>query len=426
MKLLEVYRSILNYAGLDTDSDGFISAIIGDDRSPAMLNGERMVLPLDAHLRNPKDKVIFHPLSENILRGESDIIIKLRDVINIRLNYTFGIVCCGLMHLAASTELHHKLTPDQSELLIALGDVDTTSVKNFMSIMAEAIKNQANKLYLNIYLKRGGTINGKRYSRAGIITFNFFEELSKDVTELYNVKFRSKDRLTYLKLYQFILSEIKPGCTDYNRGSDSTVAPYLDALMKTSMTIASRLNDILEQYKDFIENAEDILFNGDWVETFENLNDLNSEMRLIPAQVGNEGAVMQADKPAPPAASVLPVNVPTTAPTLPMSYPANQYQPAPPQLPPVREHNGRLDWQSVVQHNPMVGAAGNALGGYMAQQQYYAQPQFQPAAWASAPSNQYPQQPQQYPQPYQQHYPQPYPSAQYPQSGNMGYVNRNV
>lgn len=420
MKLLDVYRSILEYSGLEADSEGYISTVVQDERSPAMLNGARMVLPTDAHLRNcnPTEKIIFHPLSENILRGESDIINKLRDVINIRLNYTFGIISYSLLNLAASREQHQKLTPDQTDLLVALSDADDISVKNFISLLSEGIKNQANKLFVNIYLKRGGSINGKRYSRAGIVTFNFYEELCKDSPDVFGTKLRVKDREIYKKLYKYILSDIDVGCVAYNCGSDSTVAPFLDALMKTSMTIASRLNDIVTQFSDYIDNSSALLFNGDWVETFENLHVLDSEMRMIPAQLGNEGSIVQGEKQQPqPQAPILPVNVPQQIqqPTQYSGYQQNtQYPPVQPGPPPIRQTNRGLDWNSVLQHAPQVGAQGNALGGYLYQQQYPQQQQFQPAAFAGGqPPNMYPYQNQGYQQPYQQ-------------TGVLPYINRNV
>lgn len=418
MKLNEVYSAILAFAGLEADNDGYISTIVADNREPAVMGGLRLVLPMDQHLRNPnpKEKVIFHPLSENILRGESEVITKLRDVINIRLNYTFGIIGNALLNLAASPEEHHKLTPDQTELLIALKDVDDITTRNFASIILEGIKNQANKMFLNIYLKRGGSIGEKRYSRAGILTFNLYDELRKDNAEIHGVKLRVKDKDALKKLYEFMLPGIESDITSYNRGSDSTIAPYLDALMKTAMTVASRFNDILDQYGKFIEFSDSLVFNGDWVETFENLNVMASELRRVPAQLGNEGTAAPSE-PAPQQQYSLPVAAPQVQ-TIPMPqqpmYPSTtpQYmQPVAPMAPPVRQTNRGLDWQSVVQHNPQVGMSGNALGGQLHQQQYVAQNQFQPAAFA---------------------YGMPPPQQPYGGMGgfapamNTGYVNRNV
>lgn len=423
MKLNEVYSAILAFAGLEADGDGYISTIINDRREPAVLGGLRLVLPMDQHLRNPnpKEKVIFHPLSENILRGESEVITKLRDIINIRLNFTFGIICHSLLSLAASPEEHHKLSPDQTELLIALKDVDTTTAIHFSSLIIEGIKNQANKLFMNIYLKRGGSIGDKRYSRAGILTFSLYEELMKDAAEVYGVKLRVKDKEALKQLYQFVLPGIESDVTCYNRGSDSTIAPYLDALMKTAMTIASRFNDIFDQYGAFIEYSSDLVFNGDWVETFENLNVMSSELRRVPAQMGNEGTIAQTEQPVQQSVQhTLPVTVPQQQHTIPMpqqvqAFPSTtpQYPPYPQSSPPPVRQTGRgIEWTSVMQNNPQVGMSGNALGVHFAQQQYVAQNQFQPAAFANG-----------MPPPAPMH---PYANAGYGINTGTGYIDRRV
>jgi hypothetical protein len=61
--------------------------------------------------------------------------------------------------------------------------------------------------------------------------------------------------------------------------------------MKSSCNVASRLNDILLTYKDFIDNYEELMFDSDWIEAFENLDDLSSEIRKIPVQYGNDGSI---------------------------------------------------------------------------------------------------------------------------------------
>jgi hypothetical protein len=72
-----------------------------------MVKGLPVVLPTDAQLRsgNLKEKVIFHPLSENILnQGEPDTGSHVWwKCINIRLNYSFGIIAQSLLRLASIT-----------------------------------------------------------------------------------------------------------------------------------------------------------------------------------------------------------------------------------------------------------------------------------------------------------------------------------
>lgn len=358
MKLNNLYRSILRYAGLDADDEGFISTVLDDRREPALLDGARLVLPLPQHLRavNPKEKIIFHPLSENILRGESEVLVKLREVINIRLNFTFGIIGQSLLQLVASPEEHHKLDPDQSELLIAVKNVDETTIKNFIAVMIEGVRQNANRLFMNIFLKRGGTIDTKRYSRVGVVTFGLYEELMKDGNEVYGVKLRVKDKETFKQLYNFIFPNVSVPMF-YSRGSDSDVAPFLDALMKSSMAVACRFNDILEQFEDFIDEGDSMVFDSEWVSDFENLSTLIPEIRRVPVQAGNEGSA-----PASEASTVVrpTLPLPSQQPQQPV-YPNQQQQQHRPEI---KETSRGLDFNSLKAVNPALAYGGNAMAAY--------------------------------------------------------------
>lgn len=405
-KLQEIYRSILRFAGMEADAQGYISTAIEDKRLPAFIEGLRMVLPTDNHLRsfNPKEKIIFHPLTENILRGESEIIEKLKKVINIRLNYTIGVVGSSLLSLVASPERHHKLSPEQAELLTSIADCDDKSITNFISVMVSSMKVDPERVFANVYLKRGGTYQGKRYSRVGIVTFPMYEQLLADKVD----KIRVKDKETFRQLFNFIF----PGLDDaesYNFGSDSHIAPYLEALMRTSANIASRLNDILLMYKDYIDNAEGIMFDPEWMEEFQDLASLAPEIRKVPVQFGNEGAIPGQEKaPEKQIQYVAPAQ-----PMQPQYQPQYQPQMAPiaPPIPEVRKTSRGLDFQSVLATQPGIAHAPNPL----ANQLYASAPQM---AMPATPSWAVPQM-----QPQMMNQPQPGQPYQTPQGWFMMLTN---
>lgn len=388
MKLTELYESILRFCGMEADSEGFVSTVLDDKRHPSLIGGKRLVLPTDSHLRNPKEKLIFHPLSENIMRGESEVITALRDVINIRLNFTFGIVCQYLLNLIASPDDHSKLSPEQMELLIGVKDVDDITVRNFISLMVEGVKQDASRVFTNIYLRRGGTIGDKRYSRIGVVMFDFYAELCKEGNTIYGVKLRVKDKEAYKQLCRFIFPCIEE-TGYYNRGSDSDIAPFLDALMKSAMGVAARFNDILDMYRDFIDEADKLYFDSDWTQTFENLGVMLPEIRRVPVQAGNEGAVKREEV----------KNVEITRPELPS--PPQQIQQLPPSTTQVtasahsqyqqnmqpainQQHSQQvvktdagLDWNSVKMMNVGLNMQPNPLGNQFMMNQMQMQQQMQ-------------------------------------------------
>lgn len=415
MKLLDLYKSILECGGLTSDDEGFVSVKFDKKSSPALIHGKRLVLPTQKQLsaENWNDKIIFHPLSENILRGESEVITKMRSVFNIRLNYTFAALAQNLLTIITSIGEHHKLTPEQSEILTAVKNVDETTLISFTKMMVNSIQESPEKVFINIFLKRGGTINGKKHSRVGVVTFPLYEELKKEQEVYYGVKLRSKDRLGLLQLYEYMLPNLDTP-EAYNFGSDSGVAPFLDALMGSVLGIASKMNDILELFKGLIDAGEDLVFESNWVESFENLNEMIPQIRLIPSQAGNEGKTKVMETPVHVAAPA-PVHLQTFQPP-PAVAP---YQPQPvynPQQPPqqfqqpqvagpIITENG-LDFNSLLRSNPQLAARVAPFNAPQMMQPGL--PQNQAPRWAS---------PQMQPGYGQPMYPQPmYQQPGYPQA----------
>lgn len=399
--LLDLYRSILKTADMVVSDDGYVSVVIGDETKPAMVKGKRLVLPTPDHLKNSdwSDRVVFHPLSENILRGESQVLEMFRNVLNIKMNTVIGTLAYQLLTIATSTGEHSKLTPDQSEFLSYVKNADEKTIQILEKLMMAMPANQHQKAFVSIYLKRSGTIAGKRHSRVGVVTFPLYEELTKGTGEVYGVKLRKLDREALIKLLEFMIPGIEKA-ESHNRGSDSTVAPYLDALMKAVMAVAGPINDIVTLFENQLEDSATMMFEADWVESFENLAAMVPEINTIPMQAGNDGAPAKTAQPAAPAPAATP-SAPAPAPaqagplpawmmnnTAPPPISANPasgyYNPnvgwAPPagQQPPstgvVKTQNG-ADFDSILRNNPALAAAPTP--GY---------PQPQQAGWGGAPA----------------------------------------
>lgn len=296
-KLIEFYKQILSLGSLVTDKDGLVSAMIEDMSVPFTVKGKRLALPTRENMQKSTDLCIFHPLSENFLRGESDVMVKYRSAINVRLNYVIGCMMGELLTLITSTGEHQKLTPDQSVLLSLVHQADEETLNRFTKIV-ESIKKSSmsgdkDKSFVNIYLKKTAHIKGKVYKRGAIITFPFYKELMKKDKAIYGVTLRNKDRDAIQKLMEFIVPGIEVD-NNYDQGSGGDISPFLDALLKGVIGIASNINTIGVGYKDFLGMQESYLYNADWVDTMENIHLLEPEIRMIPMQTGNEGSVAGA------------------------------------------------------------------------------------------------------------------------------------
>lgn len=421
MDLIQFYKSVLATGNMKADEHGYISHIEGFDKEgsaqmqPVVIAGKRLVLPVKEQLKTPEPdkKIFFNPLSEDVLSGESEVFIKLKDMCSIAIN--FAIVSCidSLISLGLSTKDHPKLSPDDSAVLSILKNVDMATSSAVAKIISKAVSTgDFGSSLCKIYQKRGGKVKSKRYARVGIVSSAFYEEVSQNKEQVYGVTLRKKDRGLLKALMEFILPKIAVE-EGYNQGSDDDHAPYLASFLKTVAAIAEDINKVIDTYSDFIDQPDVIRIKTDWIDVVDDFNSFIPELRRIPHQAGNRGsmkvedklkeernisqavqaAVHQAQTKEVPAQAEKPVHAPVMQPSTPPFDPdPPQYAPVPTMAAPVPQaHQVQQEQSSGMSVSDLLGVG--APSGYNQYQQPY---------------------PQQYQQPYGQ-YPMQNPYAGYQQ-----------
>lgn len=284
-KLIDIYDSILRFVGMTADEKGLISTSVGNQFQPTMIDGKRAILPTKDILRNGAgdELIILHPLSEISIAGESIAISHFRKTINIRLNYAIGVIGQSLLNIFSNKTLHQTFTPEQTDGLTLVGDIDSISVRNFTALMLNGVKLNADRVFINIFIKPGGSVKNVRYRKAGIVTFPAYHLLNSEEANLFGKKIRKKDEEVYRKLFEYILPDIvdKEG---YNVGTNSLIAPYLEVLLWTASGVAEHLNSIIDIYKDHIDNYELIKFDMEFTDYLRNLEDYQAIIRSVPSQ----------------------------------------------------------------------------------------------------------------------------------------------
>jgi len=345
-ELIGLYKDILAYANMKADGDGYIFWNFNKDSEPVVENGKRLVLPTLDHLKNPMEKIIFHPLSETFTQTKVPPVINvLRRSINSRLNVGCFVLAKSLLMLAASPELHQQLDPDQLALLVKLKDVDKTTVTNFINVGTKGMMKHNDRNFTSIYLKRGGSIGDVRYARVSVVSSHFYSELLKDNKDntIYDLKVRSKDRQMFKAVMEYIFPQIAEESA-YNFGTNDTTAPWLHALMMGSLRITSCFSDIMANFDKYVDEKDTLNFNFDWVTAFDNLEKWGPLIRQIPLQSSGE-----------PVQPVAPV-----APVAPIPQPPNALFQQQPQQPFNQPQNGLvhtergLDFNSVLRNSPSV------------------------------------------------------------------------
>lgn len=294
MEIRQLYKSILSSLQMQADENGMITLQVGGEKFPATCNDKRLVLPTQEVLRTADwNKVIaFHPLSENILRGESAVLKKLRGLVVFRVCEVITCLMTELTEIAADKDNHKKLSPTQSEFLSLMPKADAKTVKAFDKIFSVASQEGDHRV-CSIYLKRGGHWKGNKYSRLAVTSFPITEDFDSDESEIFGQKLRKADKDAFKALFLYLLPNAdSTDLEEYSHGSNSMTAPYFHALMKAYIRMAKQLNKITYKFRKHLDNPDELLIDVEWEEALE---DLSIYKDLIPSLSGNEGEPTSKD-----------------------------------------------------------------------------------------------------------------------------------
>lgn len=323
MSLIDFYTAVLDSAMYKVDEDGHVLTGIGKNMSVAEINGRKVVLPKDQLLRNPSDEnVFFHPLSEQMTRGESEVFRFLRRTAILKLTTSISTIGFGILKLQEHPELQRKMKSEQQEFIKGILDTDKDSALTWCKMTLHPVQTnpvRTDTWPVDIFIKRNGQFDGKNFRRVAVVSFPTFEKIHSGVKFVKGTGaeektlFRPKDYL----MFQQVTKAMFPGCertdlTDYNVGYDGTLAPYFVTFFKSYRLIARRLNHILDLFKDMfiaasVEDVESARIDLTWMDIFdtpEGMDHLARLARRVPALQGNIGSVDgHEDKVEPPKAA---------------------------------------------------------------------------------------------------------------------------
>lgn len=390
--VIEFYKNVLNSLSVVPTEDGLLSVrfinVFTTTDIPCTLgeHKHRLALPTDENLRKGFGSITstvgFHPISEVLLHGESDVIKYLKKMVLFRLNAVTLTLTNVLASIAADAESHAGLNAKQSEFLTLLPSVKQDFIESTDSLVKKATQGKCSPL--NIYLKRDDTVAGSSYTRVARVNSPLLKEVSKDDNSIAGVMFKSKkSKENFLALFKYILPKIDEVDT-YTGYTDAKVAPYFVALMKAYANVANRLNQLVTLFSTQLPNPDELLIDLSWMQS---LGEIDSWRDVIPPLAGNEGNVEKTATGSAPA-RVAPV---TLAPPAHLNVPSHQptVEPtvAPRNAPATEPSSDAVDWSAFSRAvNPQPTIAPGAYNPYQAL------PAQQPVVNQYAPANVHPSQ----------------------------------
>lgn len=351
--LLDFYKNILSFSSMRVNDNGYIECVLMDSSTMCMIDNKNLIFPTEERLRrfDFEKELIFHPMTESIVRGESDVQEKLRNSFLSKANISIYFLFLKLLEIAKDPARHVTLDPDQAEMLAIVKNVDQKCYDNFMSLGLNVLKGRmVDYRFVDMRLKRSGRYKDKQVDKLGVVFFPFYEKMQqKDVAKL-----RVRDVEVIKSLYNYVFNMKDEDA--YNRPCHGTgTPPYLTSYLYAGAALATPINDAYDRFNSTFTGEEQNMissytFELDWYDQLVHIENL---LPLVPRISGgqvNMGRIEERVSPEPKAqvASIPPVVSQQT-----------QKQPEPlipgvvmPSIPPVQQNI------TGVAFNPLSVAAG--------------------------------------------------------------------
>lgn len=294
----ELYQPILAALNVDVDDHGQLMMKYPERTVAATVGKRNLLLPSNEVLRSlPENALVFHPMSENVARGDSSIQNYLKMLVTFKVTFAITYIAQQLYTVAADHKQHSKLTGEQLAILTILPEADAKGLANLNRVL-ESIEMTKVRLY-NVFNKRNGEIAGNRFNRVAVASFPLLMEMLDSADTLWGHRdVRKRDLKDFKALFDYI-------CPDwsvkdhYSAASDSMEAPSFHALMSAFVKIMEPINRVASIYgglfKDKSEEGE-IVDMKPYVSADLNfqhrLSNLSKYRNLIPVMAGNDGEAL--------------------------------------------------------------------------------------------------------------------------------------
>lgn len=283
-KLTELYVSLLTSTGCEVIDDH-----VHYDGKPLMLTVEGKKMPLVIPTRAMQRRgdmancIAFHPACENIFAGQSEVLNLLTRLIAVKLYEGIQVSGLTLLGLAVNKEKHGKLSLAQRNLIKPLSGAKPTVIKAAEAMRKSKTGIRGKDPMMTLRLSRD---DRGQYNR--LCEFKGYFDSPKTNASKAN---KALIELAYAMPFTADNELDEPGRVSISIGSNSKVAPYLEALLDTYYRVAICLNDV----KRTLSNKHCGAMETIDVSWYDDLPDLGKLMkRFLPSPYpGNTGRALK-------------------------------------------------------------------------------------------------------------------------------------
>lgn len=287
----KLYNPLATSVDLPPDADGTLRFHLDEKNSSVVkVDGLPLVMPIPERLRGTglKGVVAFHPLSENIIRGESPVLRKLRTAVISKITNSLSLLMLSMAEIAADLDYQQRLKASESDFLRALPNADA-KLANTLGKIIDNIEAEGNNRLVRIFFKRGGMWKGDKYARVAVVSFPLVEAAHEDSKELFGVKLRVADKTQIQALLEYLLPNSLSPSDTYDYGSSSKSAPYFDSLVGAYVNLANAINKHAKKLKKHLDVYDSIYIDTSWYDEMANIDKMALEIPPLPFNEGDVG-----------------------------------------------------------------------------------------------------------------------------------------
>lgn len=289
MDIYDFYRSVLQCANVEVEVGTDLLLLCTPDGAgtPLTIEKKPVALPTKARLKAAEDNVVlFHPVSESLIRKESPVLRQLRKLLITRLNDVALTVIEALVLYAADTANHKKASPDQRDFLSLVPDLKVSTQDKILKVL-DQVDGKLNTRIVSQLLRSGDRLDGEEYKRVSHITFPLLNTFDQNAKTWGGVKFSLTDLRTIRALLEYVLPNWESKGS-YSTGTHEMAAPGFHGMMKGLLPVYEQLNRVISIFDLDDSNLFDVTYG-------EGLGSIAKYRARIPVQPGNTGDPLDTD-----------------------------------------------------------------------------------------------------------------------------------
>lgn len=309
--LIEFYKRAVENVGLHVPENNYIYSNAGDNKVIVTCDGLPMVLPTQEHINSAfeKDpdsasgfrltKVIYNPLNEDVIKGDTASLKKTKVFVERRLGHIVASLGEMLLLLANNEQLQRKTNTEVNKFLGSIIMAQNQGIKQIVddktiekwAAIYKATLNSPNGMF-TIFLKKSGVDKGVKYNRLCTLRSDVYTALIKAKKDeaVYGVKLRNKDLVVFRLLFEYIVEGLSSEEAEGDKvptisiGCNDTTSPAFVGLYTLYTTIVSKTNRILNNIKHVSNETYDSAYVKDLItlEELHNLSIYHQELANIP------------------------------------------------------------------------------------------------------------------------------------------------